>query len=62
MDFLRTKGLFSEEFLQYLLGFRFTGDIWAVPEGTPIFPREPILTVRAPAIQAQFIETYLLLA
>ena len=62
VDFLRTKGLFSEEFLQYLLDFRFTGDIWAVPEGTPIFPREPILTVRAPAIQAQFIETYLLLA
>ena len=62
VDFLRAKGLFSEEFLQYLLDFRFTGDIWAVPEGTPIFPREPILTVRAPAIQAQFIETYLLLA
>ena len=62
VDFLRTKGLFSEEFLQFLLKFRFTGDIWAVPEGTPIFPREPILTVRAPAIQAQFIETYLLLA
>ena len=62
VDFLRTKGLFSEEFLQFLLEFRFTGDIWAVPEGTPIFPREPILTVRAPAIQAQFIETYLLLA
>ena len=41
--------------------FRFTGDLWAVPEGTPIFPREPILTVRAPAIEAQFIETYLLL-
>ena len=62
VDFLRTKGLFSEEFLQFLLEFRFTGDIWAVPEGPPIFPREPILTVRAPAIQAQFIETYLLLA
>ena len=62
VDFLRSKGMFSEEFLQYLLDFRFTGDIWAVPEGTPIFPREPILTVRAPAIQAQFIETYLLLA
>ena len=62
VDFLRTKGLFSEEFLQFLLEFRFTGDIWAVPEGTPIFPREPILTVRSPAIQAQFIETYLLLA
>ena len=62
VDFLRTKGLFSEEFLQFLLEFHFTGDIWAVPEGTPIFPREPSLTVRAPAIQAQFIETYLLLA
>ena len=59
--FLRSKGTFSEEFLQFLLTFRFTGDIWAVPEGTPIFPREPILTVRAPAIQAQFVETYLLL-
>ncbi len=62
VDYLRTKGLFSEAFLQFLLDFKFTGDIWAVPEGTPIFPREPILTVRAPAIQAQFIETYLLLA
>ena len=62
LDYLRTKGVFSEEFLNFLLTFRFTGDIWAVPEGTPIFPREPILTVRAPAIQAQFIETYILLA
>ena len=60
--YLRGKGGFSEAFLEYLRTFRFTGDIWAVPEGTPIFPREPILTVRAPAIQAQFIETYLLLA
>ncbi len=59
--YLRGKGCFSEEFLDYLRTFRFTGDIWAVPEGTPIFPREPILTVRANAIQAQFIETYLLL-
>ena len=59
--YLRGKGGFSEAFLEYLRTFRFTGDIWAVPEGTPIFPREPILTVRAPAIQAQFIETYLLL-
>ena len=62
VDYLRTKGVFSEEFLDFLLTFRFTGDIWAVPEGTPIFPREPILTVRAPAIKAQFIETYVLLA
>ena len=60
--YLRSKNTFSEEFLQFLRNFKFTGDIWAVPEGTPIFPREPILTVRAPAIQAQFIETYLLLA
>ena len=60
--YLRSKNTFSEEFLEYLRTFHFTGDIWAVPEGTPIFPREPILTVRAPAIQAQFIETYLLLA
>ncbi|MBC5731914.1 nicotinate phosphoribosyltransferase [Pseudoflavonifractor hominis] len=59
--YLRKKGVFCEEFLEYLRNFRFTGDIWAVPEGTPIFPREPILTVRAPAIEAQFIETYLLL-
>ena len=59
--FLRGKGVFCEEFLEYLRTFRFTGDLWAVPEGTPIFPHEPILTVRAPAIEAQFIETYLLL-
>ena len=60
--YLRGRKIFSEEFLDYLAHFRFTGDIYAVPEGTPIFPREPILTVRAPAIQAQLIETYLLLA
>ncbi len=60
--YLRTKGIFSEEFLDYLRNFRFTGDIYAVPEGTPIFPGEPILTVRAPAAQAQLIETYVLLA
>ena len=62
IEYLRGKGCFSPEFLDYLRNFRFTGDIWAVPEGTPIFPREPILTVRAPAIQAQFVETYILLA
>ncbi len=62
IEYLRGKGCFSPEFLEYLKDFRFTGDIWAVPEGTPIFPREPILTVRAPAIQAQFVETYILLA
>jgi len=62
LSYLREKGCFSERFLDYLRHFRFTGDIWAVPEGTPIFPREPILTVRAPAIQAQFVETFLLLS
>ena len=46
--YLRGRQLFSEEFLEYLANFRFTGDIWAVPEGTPMFPNEPIITVRAP--------------
>ena len=59
--YLRSKNLFSEKFLEYLRGFRFTGDIYAVPEGTPIFPGEPIMTVRAPSVEAQFIETYILL-
>ena len=61
IEYLRGKGCFCEEFLDYLRNFKFTGDIWAVPEGTPIFPREPILTVRAPAIEAQFVETFILL-
>ncbi len=61
IEYLRGRKLFSEEFLEYLKDFRFTGDIWAVPEGTPVFPREPLITVRAPAIEAQLIETYLLL-
>jgi len=61
LAYLRGRNLFSEEFLEYLRTFRFTGDIWAIPEGTPIFPREPVITVRAPAIEAQLVETYLLL-
>jgi len=61
IEYLRGRKLFSEEFLNYLANFKFTGDIWAVPEGTPMFPNEPIITVRAPAIEAQLIETYLLL-
>ena len=61
IEYLRGRNMFSEEFLQYLAEFKFTGDIWAVPEGTPIFPNEPIITVRAPAIQAQLVETYMLL-
>ncbi len=61
LNYLRSRGIFDEGFLEYLKDFKFTGDIYAVPEGTPVFPKEPILTVRAPAIQAQLVETYLLL-
>ena len=60
--YLKDRKLFSDGFLEYLRDFRFTGDIWAVPEGTPIFPKEPIMTVRAPAIEAQLIETFVLLS
>ena len=60
--YLRSKNLFDEQFLTYLRDFKFTGDIWAIPEGTPIFPREPVVVVRAPAIQAQLIETFTLLS
>ena len=59
--YLREKGIFDEDFLEYLKNFKFTGDIYAVREGTPIFPNEPLLTVRANAIEAQIIETFLLL-
>ncbi len=62
IEYLRGRKLFSEGFLEYLANFKFTGDIWAVPEGTPIFPMEPFMTVKAPTIQAQLIETYVLLA
>ena len=61
IEYLRSKNVFDEAFLEKLKTFRFTGDIYAIPEGTPIFPGEPIITVRAPAAEAQFIETYLLL-
>ena len=60
IEYLRGKKCFSEKFLEYLRTFEFACDVWAVPEGTPVFPGEPILTVRGPAIQAQFIETMLL--
>ena len=61
IDYLRTKGYFDEDFLQFLLDFQFTCDVWAVPEGTPIFPHEPIITVKGPVIQAQLVETMILL-
>lgn len=59
--YLKSKGIFDVQFLDYLKNFKFSGDIYAVPEGTTIFPNEPILTVRAPAIEAQLIETFVLL-
>ena len=59
--YLRGRNLFCEEFLDYLRDFRFTGDIYAIPEGTPVFPREPLVVVRAPSIEAQLIETFTLL-
>lgn len=61
IEYLRGKNIFCEEFLEYLRNFKFVCDVWAVPEGTPIFPHEPILTVKGPVIQAQFVETMILL-
>lgn len=61
VQYLREKGLFTEEFLEYLRGFRFRGDIYAVPEGTIVYPNEPLITVVAPLIDAQLIETAVLL-
>ncbi|MHB8125234.1 MAG: nicotinate phosphoribosyltransferase [Desulfitobacteriaceae bacterium] len=61
IDYLRNKKLFGDNFLQYLRNFKFSCDVWAVPEGTPIFPNEPIVTVRGPVIEAQFVETMVLL-
>ena len=60
VDYLRSLGIFSEDFLQYLGGFHFTGDIYAIPEGTVIFPKEPILKVVAPIMEAQLVETTIL--
>ncbi|MBE6049202.1 MAG: nicotinate phosphoribosyltransferase [Clostridium sp.] len=61
IDYLRSKEMFSEAFLEYLRNFEFTCDVWAVPEGNPVFPREPLVVVRGPVLQAQFIETMILL-
>lgn len=60
MDYFRSLNLYSEEFLQYLKEFRFTGDIYAFPEGTVMYPNEPVITVVAPLIDAQLIETAIL--
>ena len=61
IEFLRSKGTFGEDFLTFLKDFRFTGDIWAIPEGTPVFPGEPLVTIRARAVEAQVLETFALL-
>ena len=60
IDYLRSVGIFTEPFLEYLHDFRFTGDIYAIPEGTIIFPREPLVKVVAPIMQAQLMETAIL--
>ena len=59
--YLRGRGIFCEEFLDYLSNFHFECDVWAVPEGTPVFPNEPMVIVRGPVVQAQLLETMLLL-
>ena len=61
IEYLKSKNCFSDAFLAYLKDFKFECDVWAVPEGTPIFPGEPIVTVAGPMIQAQFVETMILL-
>lgn len=60
INYLRSTGNFSEEFLSYLKNLKFTGDIWAIPDGTPIFPNEPVITVKANIIEAQLLETLML--
>lgn len=60
IDYLRSTGLFQEDFLDYLKDFRFTGDIYAIPEGTVVFPKEPLLKVIAPIMEAQIVETAIL--
>ncbi|MFQ9616329.1 MAG: nicotinate phosphoribosyltransferase, partial [Clostridium butyricum] len=61
INYLKNKNMFSDEFLEYLRDFDFCCDVWAVPEGNPVFPSEPLVTVRGPVIQAQFLETMILL-
>ncbi|MBQ3054110.1 MAG: nicotinate phosphoribosyltransferase [Clostridia bacterium] len=61
IEYLRNKKIFAEDFLEYLRNFQFQCDVWAVPEGTPMFPNEPLVTVRGPVIQAQLLETMILI-
>ncbi len=61
IEYLRSKNCFCEEFLEYIRNFKFECDVWAIPEGTPVFPGEPLVTIRGPVMQAQFIETMVLL-
>ena len=61
IEYFRSKKVFDEQFLDYLANFRFSCDVWAMEEGTPIFPNEPIVTVKGPVIQAQLVETMILL-
>lgn len=61
INYLRSKNIFSEAFLEYLRNFKFSCDVWAVPEGNPVFPNQPLVTVRGPVVQAQFVETMILL-
>ena len=61
ISYLKERNMFSDDFLEYLRNFKFTGDIWAVPEGTVVFPGEPLITVKAPIIEAQLLETFFLL-
>ncbi len=60
IEFLRSKNLFSDKFLDYLWNFKFTCDVWAIPEGTPVFPNEPIVKVVGPIVEAQLLETLVL--
>lgn len=61
IEYMRSKNMFSEKFIDYIANFKFECDVWSIPEGTPVFPGEPLVIVRGPAIQAQFVETMLLL-
>lgn len=61
IEYLRSKKIFNEKFLEYLANFEFKCDVWAVPEGSIVFPNEPLITVRGPVMQAQFVETMILL-